>query len=263
VDIAKDVLGRVQFLVKAYGTERRSGVTWRQPVVCVIATIVCTALAIWAVIEAPVEPAPGVSGLYVAAAVFVPLALWFGVWGVLAGYLSCIFMALYVGYTLDFALVWSLADLFEGLIPLLAFRALKVEPNYRLRKPKITYGLTALLVATFVVSAVATALTWTEVFAATFFVGIIIMVAQAAVEDKKTWTMWIIFGVLVASTVSGLFGVGALAGFGDIPMDVFPTVLFGWVFGDIIVLSTIGTALMVTLTPIIQRSRAYVRGYFS
>jgi hypothetical protein len=239
------------------------GVTWRQPVVCLIATLVCTALAIWAVVEAPVEPAPGVSGLYIAAAVFVPLALWFGVWGVLAGYLSCVLMALYVGYTIDFALIWSLADLFEGLIPLLAFRTLKVEPNYRLKKPKITYGLTAMLVATFVVSAVATTLTWTEIFTATFFVGIIIMALQAAVEDKKTWIMWIIFGVFIAGLVSGLFGVGALAGFGDIPMSIFPTVFFGWVFGDIIVLSTIGTALMVTLTPVIQRSRAYVKGYFS
>ena len=240
-----------------------TGVTWRQPVVCVIATIVCTVLAIWAVIEAPVPPAPGVSGLYVAAAVFVPLALWFGLWGVLAGYLSCIVMALYIGYTIEFAVVWSLADLFEGLIPLLAFRFLKVEPDYRLKKPKITYGLTALLAATFVVSAVATTLTLTEVFVATFFVGIAIMIMQAVVEDKKTWTMWIIFGVFVASIVSGVFGVGALAGFGNIPMTIFPTVLFGWVFGDIIVLTTIGTTLMVTLTPAIKRTRAIVRGYFS
>jgi hypothetical protein len=251
----------MQVLVEASRVEM--GVTWRQPVVCVIATLVCTALAIWAVIEAPVEPAPGVSGLYIAAAVFVPLALWFGVWGVLAGYISCVLMALYVGYSLDFALVWSLADLFEGLIPLLAFRALKVEPNYRLKKPKITYGLTVLLVATFLVSAVATTLTWTEVFTATFFVGIIIMVVQAVVEDKRTWVMWIIFGVFVAALVSGLFGVSALAGFGDVPMSMFPTVLFGWVFGDIIVLATIGTALMVTLTPAIQRTRAYVKGYMS
>lgn len=248
---------------KTSEAESKSGVTWRQPVVCVIATIVCTVLAIWAVIEAPVEPAPGVSGLYVAAAVFVPLALWFGVWGVLAGYLSCIFMGLYVGYTLEFALLWSLADLFEGLIPLLAFRSLKVEPNYRLKKPKITYGLTALLVATFIVSALATAQTLTEVFVSTFFVGIAIMVLQALVEDKKTWIMWIVFGVFVASTVSGVFGVGALAEFGEIPITIFPTVLFGWVFGDIIVLSTIGTTLMVTLTPAIKRTRAYVKGYFS
>ena len=250
-------------MLKASGNDTKTGVTWRQPVVCVIATIVCTVLAIWAVIEAPVPPAPGVSGLYVAAAVFVPLALWFGLWGVLAGYLSCIVMALYIGYTPEFAVVWSLADLFEGLIPLLAFRFLKVEPDYRLKKPKITYGLTALLAATFVVSAVATTLTLTEVFVATFFVGIAIMIMQAVVEDKKTWTMWIIFGVFVASIVSGVFGVGALAGFGNIPMTIFPTVLFGWVFGDIIVLTTIGTTLMVTLTPAIKRTRAIVRGYFS
>jgi len=253
----------VYLLLKNSGAESKTGVTWRQPIVCAISTIVCTALAIWAVIEAPVPPAPGVSGLYVAAAVFVPLALWFGVWGSIAGYLSCIFMALYVGFTLEFALVWSLADLFEGLIPLLAFRSLKVEPKYNLKKPKITYGLTALLMIDFVVSAVATILTLTEVFIVTFAIALVIMVAQTFVEDKKTWTMWIIFGVLIASTVSGVFGVGALAAFGDIPMDIFPTVFFGWVFGDIIVLSTIGTTLMVTLTPVIQRTRAYVKGYFS
>ena len=79
----------------------------------------------------------------------------------------------------------------------------------------------------------------------------------------ETLTIWIIFGVFVAALVSGLFGVGALAGFGDVPMSIFPTVLFGWVFGDIIVLATIGTALMVTLTPAIQRTRTYVRGYLS
>lgn len=240
-----------------------TNLTWRQPAIFAASTIVCTFLAIWAIIEAPVEPAPGVSGLYVAAAVFVPLALWFGVWGVIAGYLSCILMALYVGYTLEFALVWSLADLFEGLIPLLVFRALKVEPNFGLRKPKITYTLTGMLVLTFVVSAVATTLTYTQVFVATFFVGIAILLFQAVLEDKKTWTLWIIFGVFAASIVSGLFGVGTLAGFGKIPMEIFPTVLFGWVFGDIIVLTTIGTPLMVVLTPKIQQSRAYVKSFLS
>lgn len=120
-----------------------------------------------------------------------------------------------------------------------------------------------MLAATFVVSALATTLTYTEVFVATFFVGIAIMILLAVVEDKKTWTMWIIFGVFVASIVSGVFGVGALAGFGNIPMIIFPTVLFGWVFGDIIVLTTIGTTLMVALTPAIKRTRAYVRRYFS
>ncbi|PVX23314.1 MAG: hypothetical protein CW716_12475 [Candidatus Bathyarchaeum sp.] len=123
--------------------------------------------------------------------------------------------------------------------------------------------MTALLMTVFVVSAAATILTLTEVLIVTFVAALALLIVQTLVDDKKTWSMWIIFGVFVASVVSGIFGVGALAAFGEIPMTIFPTVLFGWVFGDIIVLATIGTTLMVTLTPAIKRTRAYVKGYFS
>jgi hypothetical protein len=242
---------------------RSRGVTWRQPLVCAISTAICSVLAIWAVVAAPVPPAPGVSGLYIAAAVYVPLALWFGAWGSIAGYLSCVFMGLYFGYSLQFVLVWSLADFFEGFIPLLAYRSLRIKPAYKLKNPKVTYGLTVLLVSDLVVSAVATALTLTEVFIATFIVGIAVLILQTTIENRKTWIAWLVFGVFIASIVSGIFGVGALAAFSEIPMEIFPTVFFGWVFGDIIVLSTIGTALMVVLTPYVQKTRAYVRGFFS
>ncbi len=63
--------------------------------------------------------------------------------------------------------------------------------------------------------------------------------------------------------VSGVFGVGALAAFGKIPTAIFSTVFFGWVFGDIIVLSTIGTILTIVLTPYILKTRVYVRKFFS
>jgi hypothetical protein len=238
-------------------------VTWAHLLVCALATIVSAVLAIWAVVATPVPPAPGVSGLYIAAAVYVPLALWFGVWGCIAGYLSCIFMSLYIGYALPFALVWSLADFFEGFVPLAAYRALKVEPSFQLKHPRVAYVLVALLVVNIIVSAVAAVLTLTEVFIATFIAGIAILIAQAIVERSKPFVMWLIFGVITASIVSGLLGVGALAGFGYVPLDAFPTVLFGWVFGDIIVLSTIGTTLMATLTPLVKRTYIYVKGYFS
>jgi hypothetical protein len=238
-------------------------VTWAHLVVCALATGVSTVLAIWAVISAPVPPAPGVSGLYIAAAVYVPLALWFGVWGCIAGYLSCFFMSLYVGYALPFALVWSLADFFEGFVPLVAYRALKVDPSFQLKRPRVTYVLVALLVVDIIVSGVATVLTLTEVFIATFIVGIAILIVQTIVERSKSLVMWLIFGVIVASIISGIFGVGALAGFGYVPLDVFPTVLFGWVFGDIIVLSTIGTTMMASLTPLVKRTYIYVKGFFS
>jgi hypothetical protein len=238
-------------------------VNWRHPIVCAITTAVCTVLAIWAVVAAPVSPVPGVSGLYIAAAVYVPVALWFGVWGCIAGYLSCAFMGFYLGMPWEFVLVWSLADFFEGFIPLMIYRSLKIRPTSKLKRSKITYGLTALLALDVVVSAVALVNTLSEVFIATFITGIAILIVQAAIEDRKTWITWLVVGVFVASIVSGVFGVGALAAFGNIPMEIFSTVFFGWVFGDIIVLSTIGTILTIILTSQIMKTPAYVRKFFS
>ncbi len=250
-----------------------SRITWRQPVVFVVSTIVCTVLAIWAVVAAPVGSsagaATGVSGLYLAAAVYVPVALWFGIWGCLAGYVSCVFMGLYLnaigvpGYTLDFVLVWSLADFFEGFVPLLIYRSLKTKPKLTLKRPKLTYGLNALLILVLVCSAIALVQSYTELFIATFAVSILLVLVQAVVEDHKTWLTWLPVGVLLASVVSGTFGVGTLAAFGSIPMAIFGTVFFGWVFGDIIVLATLGTLLTVIFTPFIVRSKIYVRRFFS
>lgn len=240
-----------------------NGITWRQPLIFAAATAVSTVLAIWAVIAAPVEAVPGVSGLYLAAAVYVPLALWFGVWGCLAGYFSCLFMGLYLGYGLEFVLVWSLADFFEGFVPLLIYRSLKLKPAMALHRPKLTYLLNGFLALTLMVSAFALINALTVVFIGTFFVSIALLVVQAIFEDRKTWTTWLIVGVFLASLVSGVFGVGALAAFGIIPTAIFPTVFFGWVFGDIIVLATLGTILTVALTPTIIKSKIYVKRYFS
>lgn len=241
------------------------GVAWRRPLVFVTATALSTVLAIWAVIAVPVGNSfvPGVSGLYIAAAIYVPLALWFGIWGCLAGYLSCVFLGIYSGFSLEFILVWSLADFFEGFVPLLIYRTLKMKPVLNLKRPKLTYGLNSLLAVTAVVSAAALVMSMTAVFIATFVAAIAFLIVQAAIEDHKTWITWIIVGVLVASVVSGIFGVGALVAFGNIPQSTFPTVFFGWIFGDIIVLATIGTMLTIAFTPYIMKTKIYVRGFFS
>ena len=132
-----------------------------------------------------------------------------------------------------------------------------------MKRPKLTYGLNALLALVLVGSASALILSLTSVFYATLIVGIALLVVQASVEDRRTWVTWLIVGVFVASIVSGLFGVGALLAFGNISQSAFSTVFVGWVFGDIIVLTTLGTILTVALTPIIIKSRIYVRRFFS
>ncbi|MCW4000831.1 MAG: hypothetical protein NWE93_11380 [Candidatus Bathyarchaeota archaeon] len=249
------------------------GITWRQPVVFAVSTAICTVLAIWAVITAPVGSdgvaVPGVSGLYISAAVYVPLALWFGVWGCLAGYLSCVFLGVYLmalgapGYTLGFVLVWSLADFFEGFVPLLIYRSLKTRPVLDFKKPKVTYGINLLLAVVLAASAFALVYSYTWAFIASFGAALFLVLLQGFVEDRRTWLTWLPIGVFVAALTSGIFGVGALAAFGNIPLEAFGTVLFGWVFGDIIVLATLGTLLTVAFTPYIVRSKIYVKRYFS
>lgn len=245
-------------------THNRKSITWRQPTVFALATVICTVLAIWAVIQAPTEAGPvaGVSGLYFAAAIYVPLALWFGIWGCLAGYLSCVFMGLFVGYSLDFVLVWALADFFEGFLPLLVFRSLKSKPSLKLKRPQITYSINALLIVNLVVSAWALINSASTIFVGTFALAIALLVVQTCLEDHKSWFTWLVAGVFGASIISGLFGVGALTLFGQVPTEAFSTVFFGWVFGDIIVLATLGTMLTVTLTPFIVKAKLYVKGYF-
>jgi hypothetical protein len=246
-------------------TSSKKGITWKQPAAFAIATVICTVLAIWAVVQAPTEGSPvsGVSGLYLAAAIYVPLALWFGIWGCLAGYLSCVFMGLFVGYSLDFVLVWALADFFEGFVPLLVFRSLKSKPSIKLNCPKITYSINALLIVNLIVSAWALINSVRTVFIGTFVAAIALLVVQAFCEEHKSWFTWIAVGVFGASLVSGLFGVGALVLFGSVPFEAFSTVFFGWVFGDIIVLATLGTMLTVVFTPYIVKARLYVKNYLS
>jgi hypothetical protein len=242
-----------------------SGVTWRQPAILVVATLICTVLAIYAVVLAPVDSgsAVGVSGLYFAAAVYVPLALWFGIWGCLAGYLSCVFMGIYLQMPLPFVLVWALADFFEGFVPLMIYRSLKTKPVLEFKRPTLTYGVNILLIVTLVASAIALVQSYTWVFVAALIGAIALVLVQAFVEDRKTWLTWLPVGVLLASLVSGVFGVGAMAAFGNIPLAAFPSVFAGWVLGDIMVLATLGTVLTVLLTPLIVKSKFYVRRYFS
>ena len=160
-------------------------------------------------------------------------------------------------------IVWSLCDFFEGFVPLLIYRSLQIKPITKLKHSKATYVLISLLALDVVISSLAYIYSYGEIFIATFGLGIALLVIQAILDDLKAWLTWLVVGVFIASIVSGVFGVGALAMFGQIPLSIFPTVFFGWVFGDIIVLSTIGTVVAIILTSNIIKSPIHVRGYIS
>ncbi len=78
------------------------------------------------------ELAPGASALYVVVALMIVFGLWFGIWGAAAAYAGCVIGAgILSGIPPGVSLYWSLADFWQVLIPLLAFRFLGADPSLR------------------------------------------------------------------------------------------------------------------------------------
>jgi hypothetical protein len=76
--------------------------------------------------------APGVSSIYIVVALMIVFTLWFGIYGAAAAYAGCYIGAgILSGLPPDVSLYWSLADLWQVLIPLIAFRTLGCDPALR------------------------------------------------------------------------------------------------------------------------------------
>jgi len=75
---------------------------------------------------------PGVSYLYVVVAAMIIFTLWFGMCGAVAAYAGCFIGAgVLGGIPLDVNIVWSLADFWQVVIPLMAFRFFGADPSVR------------------------------------------------------------------------------------------------------------------------------------
>ncbi len=101
-------------------------------VILVLITIINTLLSRFAVIAWSI--APGVSALYFAVAFMIAFTLWFGAWGAIAAYIGCVLGAGLTGMPLTVNLYWSLADLWQVLIPLIALKKYKIDVSIRTRK---------------------------------------------------------------------------------------------------------------------------------
>jgi hypothetical protein len=101
--------------------------------ILVVTIIINILLARFAVITTPV--APGVAAIYIAVAFMIVFALWFGLWGAIAAYVgSFIGAGLLSGVPLDVNSYWSLADLWQVLIPLVAFRTLNANVGLKSKR---------------------------------------------------------------------------------------------------------------------------------
>jgi hypothetical protein len=121
-------------------TKSRHGI-FTYLIILVILIVINSLLARYAAVAW--SSAPGVSELYFAIAFMIPFALWFGAWGAIAAYAGCIIGAGLGAMPLTVNLYWSLADLWQVLIPLVAFKAFHADISLKTKRDFyifITFG---------------------------------------------------------------------------------------------------------------------------
>jgi len=114
--------------------EEKSRPLYTYVAILVVLIIINSLLARFGVIAYPMAPR-GV-GLYLAVAFMIAFALWFGAWGAIAAYTGCFIGCAGVlgGLPLDVNLYWSLANLWQVLIPLAAFKAFDADIGLRTKR---------------------------------------------------------------------------------------------------------------------------------
>jgi hypothetical protein len=258
----------------------RRGITWMHIVTFAFATAISYVLAVVSSLIFPVLGAPGVSALYVASAIYVPLGIWMGLWGCLAGYMSCFFLGLYPsGYSPVQSFVWSWADFIEAFVPLLIYRALKADLDFTVKRPRaakllpffVSSGSILLLLG--IVIQVLWGVAFGEPFTTIYVVLVYLGAALAVVGiilgllagNARTWLAQIL-SIIATGVCSGLWGAGTLTIFNfppPLPAELFWPVFVGWVLSDYIVLSVISTALLIALTPVFKRTGLLVKGWWA
>lgn len=106
--------------------------------ILVVLIIINTILARFSAIALPIGP--GSSGLYFSVAFMIAFALWFGGLGVIAAYIGCFIGAgVLGGVPFNVNLYWSLADIWQVLIPLVAFKAFDADISLRTRRDFVIF----------------------------------------------------------------------------------------------------------------------------
>jgi hypothetical protein len=83
-----------------------------------------------------------------------------------------------------------------------------------------------------------------------------------ALENRRDWTIFILFGVLINNIVGAAWGAESLAVAGIIQPGAVGGVLFTWLLGNIIVTLLIVPIALKRLSPKIVRSKLFVKYYW-
>lgn len=79
----------------------------------------------------------------------------------------------------------------------------------------------------------------------------------------RDWVIWIVFGVLLANFLGAFWGTYVLSWFGLITDQARLPALLGWTIGNSIPSLIFGSILLKYVTPMVIRSKAFVKGWWA
>lgn len=82
-------------------------------------------------------------------------------------------------------------------------------------------------------------------------------------RTARDWTIWVVFGVLVANFLGAFWGTYVLSWFGLITDQARIPALLGWTIGNSIPSLIFGSILLKYVTPMVIRSKAFVKGWWA
>ncbi len=134
----------------------------------------------------------GIAGIYFAVPFMIVFGLWFGIPGAIAAYLGCFIGAgLWNNVPVLVGLYWSLADLWQVIIPIAAFKALRADIGLISRRDFMIFILFGVLVNNGIGAA------WGSV---SFAIGGMIPWS----EILGTFAGWLVGNIVLTFVISGL-----------------------------------------------------------
>ena len=87
--------------------------------------------------------------------------------------------------------------------------------------------------------------------------------ANPALLSKHDWTVWIVAGALIPNAVGAAWGSTMLVAFGLITQAAQFTTFLGWFIGNTIPTVILGSIILKYVSPLVMRSKAFCKGYWS
>ncbi len=87
--------------------------------------------------------------------------------------------------------------------------------------------------------------------------------ADPRLTSTRDWVIWIVVGVLLANLAGAFWGTWVLVQFGLITGSFQLTALLGWLIGNSIPSLIFGSIVLKYVTPMVIRSKSFVKGWLA